>query len=83
MGMRQKVTKLLPRDAAAQLALARDAYATQSYATVATALQSYLQLSPTLTKAQKTQLRQQIAQFKVLAKQSSSAGSSGTTSPSG
>lgn len=81
MGMRQKIAKLSPQDAAAQLALARDAYATQSYGTVATALQAYLDLSPNLTKAQKAQLRQQVAQFRLLAKQSATAGS--TTSPGG
>jgi cytochrome c-type biogenesis protein CcmH/NrfG len=77
MGMRQKLVKLSPKNADYQILLARDAYATQSYATVATALQAYLALSPNLTKAQKTQIKQEIVQFKLAAK-TSPGGSTGT-----
>jgi cytochrome c-type biogenesis protein CcmH/NrfG len=68
MGLRQKVVKLQPKNANDQLLLARDAYATQSYAIVATSLQAYLTLSPSLTKADRKQLRQQILEFQLLAK---------------
>ena len=60
------------QDANDQILLARDAYATQSYAIVATSLQAYLALSPNMTKAQRKQLRQQIVQFQLLARSSSS-----------
>lgn len=76
MGMRQKVVQLQPKNPTDQILLARDAYATQSYAVVATSLQAYLALSPNLTKADKKSLRQQIIQFQLLAK-SSTSGSSG------
>ncbi len=80
MGYRQTLTKVSPHNASYQLFLARDAYATQSYATVATALERYLALSPNLSKTQTTQLRQQIAQFKLLAKSTpSSSNPSGPT----
>jgi tetratricopeptide (TPR) repeat protein len=75
LGLRQKLTKLAPKNADYQLLVARDAYATQSYATVATALQQYLTLSPNLTKANKKQIRQEIVQFKLLAKTSPGGGS--------
>jgi cytochrome c-type biogenesis protein CcmH/NrfG len=78
MGFRQKLVKLSPRNASYQLLLARDAYATQSYATVATALERYVALSPNLPKAQRTQLEQQITQFKLLAKSTPS-----STNPAG
>jgi tetratricopeptide (TPR) repeat protein len=76
MGMRQNVVKLQPKNPNDQILLARDAYATQSYAIVATSLQAYLTLSPNLTKADKKQLRQQILQFQLIAR-SSTSGSSG------
>jgi cytochrome c-type biogenesis protein CcmH/NrfG len=72
MSLRQKIVKLQPKNANDQILLARDAYATQSYAVVATSLQAYLALSPNLTKVQRKQLQQQIAQFQLLAKSSSS-----------
>ena len=78
MGLRQTLAKLSPRNASYQLLLARDAYATQSYAIVATALGRYLALSPNLPKAQRTQLEQQITQFKLLAKATPS-----STNPAG
>jgi cytochrome c-type biogenesis protein CcmH/NrfG len=79
MTMRQKLVKAAPRNASYQFLLARDAYAARSYGVVATALQAYLKLSPNLTAAQKTQLRRQIAEFKVLAKSSSSSGTPSTS----
>jgi tetratricopeptide (TPR) repeat protein len=82
MGLRQKLVKLAPKNAAYQLALARDANATQSYATVATSLQAYLTLSPTLPKATKKQIQQEIAQFKALAKTAPGGGTT-PTSPGG
>ena len=82
MGLRQKLVKLAPKNAAYQLGLARDANATQSYATVATALQAYLTLSPTLPKATKKQIQQEIAQFRVLAKTAPGGGTT-PTSPGG
>jgi tetratricopeptide (TPR) repeat protein len=82
LGLRQKLVKLSPRNAAYQLLLARDAYATQSYAAVATALQTYVTLSPNLSKANRKQLAGEIAQFKLLAKTSPGAGST-ATSPGG
>jgi tetratricopeptide (TPR) repeat protein len=74
-GLRQKLAKLSPKNAAYELLLARDAYATQNYATVATALQEYLTLSPNLAKASKKQIQQEIVQFKLLAKTSPGGGS--------
>ena len=78
MGMRQKLVKLSPRNPNYQLLLARDAYATQSYATVVTALKAYLKLEPSLPKTSRTQIQQEIAQFELLAKSSSSSGSGGS-----
>ena len=77
MGLRQRLVKLSPKNGSYQLLLARDAYATQSYALVATSLQAYLDLTPSLSKANKAKLRSEIAQFKLLAK-TSGPGSGGT-----
>jgi tetratricopeptide (TPR) repeat protein len=68
MGLRQNLVKLSPNNADYQLFLAKDANATQSYAIVATALQAYKKLSPSLTKAQKAQIQQEIVRFRLLAK---------------
>jgi cytochrome c-type biogenesis protein CcmH/NrfG len=81
LGYRQKLAKLAPSNASYQLLLARDAYATQDYGTVATALEQYMRLSPSLTKAQKKQLQQQITQFKLLAKSAPSSSSSSNPTP--
>jgi cytochrome c-type biogenesis protein CcmH/NrfG len=78
MALRQKTVTIAPKNPTYQLLLARDAYATQSYATVAKALQAYLTLQPNLTKANRAQLRQQILEFKLLAKSTPT-----TPSPSG
>jgi cytochrome c-type biogenesis protein CcmH/NrfG len=78
MALRQKTVTIAPRNPTYQILLARDAYATQSYATVAKALQAYLTLQPNLTKTDRSQLRQQILEFKLLAKSTPS-----QTSPSG
>lgn len=77
MGLRQRLVKLSPRNGDYQLLLARDAYATQSYALVAKSLQAYVTLTPTLSKANKAKLEQEIAQYKILAKTSPSGGTSG------
>jgi tetratricopeptide (TPR) repeat protein len=74
MGMRQRLVKLAPKNGSYQLLLARDAYATQSYALVAKSLQAYVDLTPTLSKANKAKLESEIAQYKILAKTSPSGG---------
>lgn len=82
MGLRQNLVKLAPKNADYQILLARDANATQSYATVATALAAYERLSPNLTKAQKTQIDQEITRFQLLAK-TNPGGSPTPTTPGG
>jgi tetratricopeptide (TPR) repeat protein len=79
MGLRQRLVKLSPKNGSYQLELARDAYATQSYALVAKALQAYVDLTPSLSKANKKKLESEIVQYRILAKTSGSSGSGSTT----
>jgi tetratricopeptide (TPR) repeat protein len=82
-GLRQRLVKLAPKNGDDEYRLALDAYATQNYSLVATALQKYLDLTPTLSKSDKSKLERQIAQFKILAKTSPAQGGGTGTVPSG
>ncbi len=71
LGYRETLSKLQPKNASNQLALGYDAANSRQYPQALAALRDYLKLAPSSTAA--PQVKQAIAQLKVLAASGSSA----------